>query len=230
MNICIIPARGGSKRIPRKNIRLFHGKPMISWAIEKALSSQCFDKIIVSTDDSEIAATAIESGADVPFLRPTELSDDYTSTQVVIQHAINSVTSIHLDSFLCCLYPTVPFLVPSDINKCFDLLATNSYARYSFPATSFSYPVQRSLLIDPSGICRMSNSENYLIRSQDLVEHYHDSGQFYLALAKTWLEPENIFHRSLPLIIPRWRVHDLDTLEDWQRAELFFPLFQSEYS
>ena len=129
-----IPARGSS--VYQENIRLFHGKPMISWAIEKALSSQCFDKIIVSTDDSEIAATAIESGAEVPFLRPTELSDDYTSTQAVIQHAINSVPSIHLDSFLCCLYPTVPFLVPADINKCFDLLASNSYLIF-VPVVSF---------------------------------------------------------------------------------------------
>ena len=229
MNICIIPARGGSKRIPRKNIKPFFGKPMIAWSIEKALASDCFDRIIVSTDDLHIAETAIEFGAEVPFLRPPHLSDDYTPTQSVIQHAINSLSLADLDTFVCCLYPTVPFLVPSDINTSFGLIADNIDARFIFPATTFPYPVQRSLLIDTNGFCRMSDPRNFLTRSQDLAEHYHDSGQFYLSRASTWLEADNIFHRSFPLIIPRWRVHDLDTLEDWRRAELFFPVFQSQF-
>lgn len=229
MRLAIIPARGGSKRIPRKNIKLFCGKPMIAWSIDAALQSACFDRIIVSTDDEEIADIGRKWGATVPFMRPVELSDDHTGTIPVIRHAIewfgvqgNSVEQA------CCLYATAPFVRSDDIRRGLDVLANND-CDYAFAVTSYGFPIQRAIRLTPQGRVEMFSPEYYNARSQDLEEAYHDAGQFYWGKAEAWLDGKPIFsHAAAPVILPRYRVQDIDTPEDWERAELMFKALQAE--
>lgn len=223
MNVAIIPARGGSKRIPRKNIKLFKGKPMISYSIEAAIKSGCFDRIIVSTDDAEISKIAIELGAEVPFIRPTHLSDDHTATVPVIKHAIEYLNthSCNVD-LACCIYATAPFIQAKDLIQAFEKIS-NSNSLYCLSVTTFPYPIQRAVRIEASGNIAMLHPENYEVRSQDLEEAYHDAGQFYFGTAQAWLEEKAILtNQSLPIIIPRVRAQDIDTQEDWHQAELMF--------
>lgn len=223
MNVAIIPARGGSKRIPRKNIKLFKGKPMISYSIEAAIKSGCFDRVIVSTDDAEISKIAIELGAEAPFLRPANFSDDHTATVPVIKHAIEylNASGSHVD-LACCIYATAPFVKVEDLKHAFEKIS-NSNSHYCLSVTTFPYPIQRAIRIEPSGNIAMIQPENYDVRSQDLEEVYHDAGQFYFGTAQAWLEGKPILtNQSLPLIIPRCRVQDIDTQEDWHQAELMF--------
>ena len=220
MNICFIPARGGSKRIPRKNIRIFRGKPMISWPISQALESKSFDKIIVSTDDEEIANIAIKQGAEVPFLRPSKLSDDFCPTQEVILHGINWLEENNYQiNIVCCLYATAPFVQSNDLKNAMTLLKSNNKDSFVFTATSFDFPIQRAIKIYPNGYSKMLDSKNYLKRSQDLEIFYHDAGQFYIGKKDTWINNKNFFEGGMPLLIPRWRVQDIDDMEDWIRAE-----------
>ena len=223
MNICIIPARGNSKRLPKKNIRLFHGKPMISWSIENAIKSNVFDKVIVSTDNKEIAKVAKSSGAEVPFIRPSYLSEDDVSTYPVIKHAIQYLINEGIElKTICCLYATAPFTTKEDLKKAFKVIKEQNNGIYVFAATKFPFPIQRAIKIDKRGFSSVKDICNIKKRSQDLEEYYHDAGQFYFANKNTWLNNEQIFQNGKPIIIPRWRVEDIDTEEDWLRAEKLF--------
>ena len=222
MNICVIPARGGSKRIPRKNIREFCGKPMIAWSIGAAQASGCFDQIIVSTDDAEIAEVARHWGAEVPFRRPVELADDFAGTTPVVAHAVKWLQDIGQQiEAVCCLYATAPFVQPSDIKSGLVLLKQTASDRFVFTATGYASPIQRAVRIDPtSGEAHMWQPEYFSKRSQDLEPSFHDAGQLYWGRAQAWLQANNLFEGSKALILPRWRVQDIDTQEDWINAEL----------
>ena len=229
MKLAIIPARGGSKRIPRKNIKLFCAKPMIAWSIEAALQSGCFDQVIVSTDDAEIAEVARRYGATVPFMRPAELSDDHTGTLPVIRHAIEWVNAQGQPvEQACCLYATAPFVSAEDINRGLDILdATQS--DYAFSVTSYAFPIQRAIRLNAEGRVEMFNPEHFNTRSQDLEEAFHDAGQFYWGKADAWLQGRMIFSPgSVPVRLPPHRVQDIDTQEDWVRAEWLFKAMQAE--
>lgn len=221
MRLAIIPARGGSKRIPRKNIKTFCGKPMIAWSIEAARLSGCFDRILVSTDDAEIAEVARANGADVPFMRPRELSDDHTGTIPVIAHAIDWINRNVGDvEFACCLYATAPFVQAADLQRGLQLLR-RSGADYAFSVTSYAFPIQRAIRITSDQRVEMFQSEYFDTRSQDLEEAFHDAGQFYWGTSQAWLTGKPVFSRgAVPVPLPRYRVQDIDTDEDWRRAEL----------
>ncbi|HEY0596055.1 pseudaminic acid cytidylyltransferase [Sphingopyxis sp.] len=222
MKLAVIPARGGSKRIPRKNIRPFHGKPIIGWSIEAALASGRFDRVIVSTDDAEIAEVAKGFGAEVPFMRPADLSNDVAPTGVVVQHAVqwHQQSGMAIDH-CCCLYATAPFVTPELIADGFDRLV-GSEADFAVSVTSFPFPIQRACRIR-DGRLQMIDPSAYLTRSQDLDERFHDAGQFYWGRAQAWTELRPILgEATLPVIVPRHRVQDIDTQEDWERAELLF--------
>jgi N-acylneuraminate cytidylyltransferase len=229
MKLAVIPARGGSKRIPRKNIKMFCGKPMIAWSIEAALRSDCFDKVIVSTDDEEIAEIARQYGASVPFMRPAELSDDYTGTIPVIQQAIKWCKLHGFDAEqVCCLYATAPFVSPEDLCRGLSILEQMG-SQYAFSVTSYAFPIQRAIRLTETGRVEMFNGEHFNTRSQDLEDSYHDAGQFYWGLASAWLQGKIIFSPdSSAVILPRHRVQDIDTLEDWIRAEWLYKAFQAE--
>lgn len=214
--VAIIPARGGSQRIPRKNIRLLNGKPLIAYSIETALASGLFDRVIVSTDDEEIANIAKECGAEVPFLRPADLSDHMTGTTPVMQDALRRLISEgKTPDEACLIYATCPLLTKEDLQNG---LAQLSNATFCFSATDFDFPIQRALHIAEDGELSPMFPEHIAKRSQDLVEAIHDAGQFYWASVQTWLEDGVIFgKKSKPLMLPRHRVQDLDTEEDWLR-------------
>lgn len=221
--VAIIPARGGSKRIPGKNIREFCGKPMIAWSIEAARAAKCFDTVLVSTDDNDIAAVAKAWGAEVPFLRPENLSDDFIGTSPVVRHALEWLNEQGQPAALaCCLYATAPFVSTTDLLQGLTLLKERG-ASYAFSVTSFPYPIQRALRITESGGVAMFSPEYAGARSQDLEEAWHDAGQFYWGTAQAWLDKRPVFgERSVPVCLPRHRVQDIDTTEDWVRAEWLF--------
>jgi N-acylneuraminate cytidylyltransferase len=229
MNLCVIPARGGSKRIHRKNIKQFCGKPLIVWSIEKAIESGCFDKIIVSTDDIEIANIAKNYGAEVPFIRPKELSDDYTSTNEVISHAIKfQIKNSKRPSIVCCIYPTAPFVQTKDLKHGLEILKTNG-VDYVFSVTTFAYPIQRSFRMTKDQKIEMFWPEFLYSRSQDLEEAWHDAGQFYWGINDSWLENKPIISKNAkPIHLPRYRVQDIDTYEDWERAEWIFKVINKQ--
>ncbi len=223
MKIAIIPARGGSKRVPRKNVKHFAGKPIIAWSIEAARKSGIFDRIVLSTDDGEIAAVAGSYGAEVPFLRPPDLSDDFTGTKEVIAHAIKELQdgSSATDE-VCCIYATAPFVRADDLKKGLQILLTGNWD-YVFPAAEFNSSIFRAFRLDVEGRVDMVFPEHALTRSQDLSKCYYDAGQFYWARANTWLEGRTIISdRSHAMEIPANRVQDIDTVSDWEMAELKF--------
>ena len=228
MNICIIPARGGSKRIPQKNIKDFLGKPIIVYSIEEALKSKLFDRVIVSTDDKDIAKIAEKFGAEVPFIRPKELSDDFTGTNDVVSHAINFLIKQgeKLD-YVCCIYATAPFISQKYLIEGFEYLK-NSSKLFAFSVTSFAFPIQRAIKIE-DGKLSMFYPKYLTARSQDLKESYHDAGQFYWGKAKAFLSNENMFsEKSVPIVLPRYLVQDIDTMEDWNRAEFMYKIIQND--
>ena len=229
MKLAVIPARGGSKRIPRKNIKLFCGKPMIAWSIEAARRTGLFDRIIVSTDDREIAYIAKKYGAEVPFMRPAELSDDYVGTTPVIKHAIQWHLANAFDlQYVCCIYPTAPLIDVADIRRGLRILETTG-AKFTFSVTSYAFPIQRALKIRNDGVLDMFYPNEFNTRSQDLTEAYHDAGQFYWGSFEAWLEGGAIFsNMSAPVIIPRYRVQDIDTQEDWQQAEYLWKVSNAQ--
>lgn len=223
MKIAVIPARGGSKRIPGKNIRPFYGKPIIAYSIETALQSALFDKVIVSTDDPEIAETAKYYGAEIPFLRPADISDDYTGTNAVVKHAIlwYRQQGIAID-YACCIYATAPFLHRRYLLEGYQRLL-ETQKNFAFSITSFSFPIQRALKITSEGCLQAFYPEYTMTRSQDLEEAYHDAGQFYWGRAEAFLNDRPVYSsESVPIILPRHLVQDIDTLEDWSRAELMY--------
>jgi pseudaminic acid cytidylyltransferase len=222
MRIAVIPARGGSKRIPRKNIKEFCGKPMIAWAIITALESRLFDHVIVSTDDEEIGAISRKWGAETPFLRPAELADDLTPTAPVIAHVVKACLEKGLEiEYACCIYPCAPFLQVDDLIIAFDLLEHNN-ADFVYPVTEYAHPIQRAMRQLPTGRMQFINSENELTRTQDLEKLYHDSGQFYWGRASAWLGHRRMHTDGLGMTIPSWRVVDIDSMDDWHRAEDIF--------
>lgn len=229
MRLAVIPARGNSKRIPRKNIKEFCGKPMLAWTIEAALQCLCFDRVIVSTDDSEIADVARAHGACVPFIRPAELSGDLVGTIPVIRHAIEWLKDNGQPTELvCCLYATAPFLRAEDIQSGLKIL-NKTASDYAFAATSYAFPIQRAIRITDNGRVEMFDSSQFNRRSQDLEEAYHDAGQFYWGRASAWLEGKLIFGPDAsPVLLPRHRVQDIDTPEDWLRAEWMFKALQAQ--
>jgi len=228
MTVAIIPARGGSKRIPRKNIKDFCGKPMIAYSIEAALESKIFDRVIVSTDDKEIADVAKRYGAEIPFMRPAELSDDHTATIPVIAHAIKELQKERPIEIACCIYATAPFIQVKYLQEAYNLLI-DTHSAYSFSATSFPFPIQRAIKLDSKHHVEMFQPEHFNTRSQDLEEAYHDAGQFYFGTTQAWLNAEPIFSKhSAATILPRHLVQDIDTLEDFKRAELMFKVLQDE--
>lgn len=230
MKVAIIPARGGSKRIPYKNIKVFCGKPMIAWSIEAALASDCFDRVVVSTDDNQIAEVARKWGAETPFIRPAELADDFAGTLPVIAHAIDRLREQgQPPQFVCCLYATAPFVQPEDIQRGLDILEEQQ-SDYAFSVTSYAFPIQRAIRITGDGRVAMFQPEHFKSRSQDLEEAFHDAGQFYWGRAEAWSAEQSIFsEQAATVMLPRHRVQDIDTPEDWQRAEMMFKaLYASE--
>lgn len=223
MNVAIIPARGGSKRIPRKNIRPFAGKPIIAYSIEAAKECGLFDRIIVSTDDMEIAEVARRYGAEVPFMRPKELADDHTGTNAVVKHAIQWLSAQKVDlEYVCCIYATAPFVRAELLRKAFKMLV-DSGKEFAFSITSYPFPILRSLRLTHEGGVEPIWPENIPKRSQDLEEAYHDAGQFYWGRADAFLNDLSVFsNAAVPVILPRHLVQDIDTLEDWERAELMY--------
>lgn len=222
--IAIIPARGGSKRVPRKNIKAFHGRPMIAYSIQAALESGLFTRVVVSTDDAEIAEVARSWGAEVPFLRPAELADDHAGTVEVIRHAVAALREQDEDfAYACCLYATAPFVTPADLARGLEILEGHPDKAYAFTVTDYASPVQRALRLRPDGGVESLYPEFYETRSQDLEPAFHDAGQFYWGRTEAWAQgaPLHAPH-SLPIRLPRHRVQDIDTAEDWRRAEVMF--------
>lgn len=226
MKIAIIPARGGSKRIPGKNVKMFCGKPMISWAIDYARGSKMFEKVIVSTDDEHIAHVARSAGAETPFLRPPELADDFTPTVPVIAHAIETCQTMGWSvDYACCIYPCVPFLQIQDLIDGFALMQ-DAHANFSYPVTSYAHPIQRAMRRLPTGKMELIQPEYELTRTQDLENSYHDTGQFYWGTARAWTARMKMHTDGVGLVIPNWRVVDIDNIDDWKRAEILYEIFK----
>jgi len=223
MKIAIIPARGGSKRIPHKNIKLFCGKPMIAWSIEAARAARIFDHIIVSTDDDNIAKIANKYGAKTPFSRPPHLSDDYTGTAAVVKHALGWVLeNLGVVKHVCTIYATAPFLESNDIIDGFKLL-TKRECEMTIAVTSFPFPIQRAIKLSMDGAVSMFEPTNFIKRSQDLEPSYHDAGQLYWATTEAVMNDQSAFTPiARAQVLPRHKVQDIDTIEDWTRAELMF--------
>ncbi len=219
-SVAIIPARGGSKRIPRKNLLPFDGVPMIVRSIRTALDSGLFEQVVVSTDDAEIAELALAHGAQVPFLRPAELADDFTGTAAVIVHALQQLPAF---DYACCVYATAPLLQARFLREGFELLQQHPQRSFAFSVCSFGFPVQRALTLDGQGALTALYPEFRQTRSQDLPEAFQDAGQFYWGRSEAWLRGDVLYSpASLPVILPRHLVQDIDTLQDWKRAEYLY--------
>lgn len=228
MRLCLIPARGGSKRIPRKNVRPFHGRPMIHYPIAAALASGLYDRVVVSTDDDEIARVAVAGGAEVPFLRPAEFADDHATTAAVILHGLTALGGPAAVATITCLYATAPFVRAADLAGA-HALQQETGAPVVFSVTTFAYPILRALTRDDAGRMAMIWPEHRLARSNDLIEAWHDAGQFYVLDAAAFVATPDLFAPgALGYPLPRYRVQDLDTPEDWRRAELMYQVLERD--
>ncbi len=223
MNVAIIPARGGGKRIPKKNIRPFAGKPVIAYSIECALESGLFEKVIVSTDSAEIAATATKYGAEAPFVRPGELSDDHATSIAVFSHALRWLGENDRDyDHACLIYATAPFIRVEDLRRGFEEITLTRVSSV-FSVTTFPSTVFRAMKIGAAGSLEMIWPQYEMTRSNDLPETYHDAAQFYWVDTRKFLEEERLYTSdALPVVLPRTRVQDIDTQEDWDTAEAMF--------
>ena len=220
MKVAIIPARGGSKRIPRKNIKEFNGRPIIAWSILAAQESGLFDHIIVSTDDSEIRMIAEKYGATVPFIRPSDISDDHTPTVPVISHAVKEIEKLYQNiEYACCIYPCSPLLLASDMVEAFNMLESTG-ADFVYPVVEYPHPIFRSMRQSENGKMEFIYPEYELTRTQDLERVFHDAGQFYWGRVDAWKELKKMHTDGLGMEIPSYRVVDIDTEDDWKRAEL----------
>jgi pseudaminic acid cytidylyltransferase len=229
-HLAIIPARGGSKRIPRKNVRPFFGKPMIVWTIEAAQRSGLFGEIVVSTDDEEIAQIAEKYGAKAPFRRPPDLANDYSPTVPVIGHAVEALEALGW-SFdkVCCIYATAPFVTSPDLRAGRDMIQARSDADFVVSVTEFPSPVQRGVRIAADGAMQLLQPEHSLTRSQDLEPAYHDAAQFYWGTKNAFTHHQGFFTaRAYPVLLPRHRVNDIDSEEDWVRAEKLFEIIRPD--
>lgn len=223
-NLCIIPARGGSKRIPRKNIKEFLGKPIMAYSIEAALKSGLFDEVMVSTDDEEFAEVAKKYGANVPFLRSAATANDYAGTEDVMKEVLEEYKKMgqEFDAF-CCLYSTAPFVTPERLKEAYAKLGDTVDA--CFTMVQYSYPIQRCLRMNADGYVEMKFPEYYDARTQDLEPIYHDAGQFYFVKTKAFEAEFTLWcKRTAPLVLSELEVQDLDTLTDWQLAEMKYKL------
>lgn len=223
MAIAIIPARGGSKRIPRKNIRPFCGQPMLAYAIQAAQKSGCFSKVVVSTDDEEIAGVARQLGAEVPFLRPASLADDHTGTTPVVIDTIQRLDQLGIQAeHYCCIYATVPLIQADDLKAAYRRLIA-SQAPFVYTVAEFGFPIQRAVRMDEQGRVTPFWPEQMAKRSQDLEPAYQDAGQFYWGTRAAWLDGISpVGGEGNGHILPRHRVVDIDTPEDWHLAELLY--------
>ncbi|QHV96265.1 pseudaminic acid cytidylyltransferase [Spirosoma endbachense] len=223
-NIAIIPARGGSKRIPRKNIRPFLGKPILAYVIDAALRSGLFSEVMVSTDDEEIAGIARTYGASVPFMRQAETANDFATTADVLGEVLNQYAQKGSTyDYACCLYPTAPFITPTLLQRAFSTL-TNKQFDTVYPIQRFGFPIQRAVLLNDEKV-QWFQPEHALTRSQDLEPAYHDAGQFYFFNTKTFEQTLRLItNHSGGIIVPEMEAHDIDTEEDWQVAEFKFKL------
>ena len=225
-SIAIIPARGGSKRIPRKNIKDFLGKPIIAYSIEAALQSGVFAKVMVSTDDAEIAEISRHYGANVPFFRSAETSTDMAMTVPVLLEVLDEYEKLgEIFDHICCLYPCAPFVTPERLKESMDLLASSG-ADSVLPVVKFSYPPQRCL-VKRAGKLQMLWPENYNVRSQDLEPLYHDAGQFYCLKTEAIKTQQTMFcEHTLPIVLSDGEAQDIDTEEDWKEAEIKFHILE----
>ena len=223
-NLCIIPARGGSKRIPRKNIKPFLGKPIMAYSIDAALKAGIFDEVMVSTDDEEFAEVAKKFGASVPFLRSDATSNDYATTVDVLLEVVDRYKQQGIEfDVVCCLYSTAPFVTAERLKEASEKLSEQVDG--CFTVVEYSYPIQRSLRINEFGIIEMRYPEYLRSRTQDLEKTYHDAGQFYFIKTAIMEEEKTVWcKRTEPLILPELEVQDLDTLTDWQLAEMKYEL------
>lgn len=224
-SIAIITARGGSKRIPRKNIKDFCGKPVIAYSIEAALKSRIFDEVMVSTEDAEIAAIAKKYGAVIPFMRSEKTANDYATTEDVLIEVLNEYEKIgKIFDEVCCIYPTAPFVTASKLLKAKEILDTNTSADSVMPVVQYSFPPQRGLVVKNNALSYM-NPENATKRSQDLDPIYHDCGQFYYCKTSSLLKYHDVIGvNTLPLIVPESEVQDIDNVSDWNLAEMKYNL------
>jgi N-acylneuraminate cytidylyltransferase len=220
MRLAVIPARGGSKRIPRKNIKPFAGRPVIAYSIEAARDSGLFDRIVVSTDDEEIATVARAAGAQTPFVRPASLADDHTGTLAVVAHAIRTLSGTGFDAeHVCCIYPTAPLLLPASLREAHARLVETGMA-FALGVASYGYPIQRALRLGSDGSVSMFGPAHAQTRSQDLEPAYHDAGQFCWGTTQAFLRGQSpLSAPTVAVVLPRQRVVDIDTPEDWELAE-----------
>ena len=228
--VAIITARGGSKRIPHKNIRDFCGKPIIAYSIEAAIESEIFDEVMVSTDDMKIAEISREYGAVVPFMRSSRTSDDYSSTYDVICEVVSQY-SIRGRQFqyICCIYPIAPFITPERLRKANDILKRDK-ADMVYPVTTFSFPPQRGIVIENDGMARFVAPQYSMCRSQDLERIYHDCGQFYFARTdKLISQGQMIGENAHPIIVNELEQQDIDNETDWKIAEIKYKLMKGMY-
>lgn len=231
VNVAIIPARGGSKRIPRKNIKLFHGKPIIAYSIEAAIQSGLFDRVIVSTDDAEIAAVSEQYGAKVPFFRPKPLSDDFTGTHAVVDHALSWIEQQGGKvNYACCIYATSPFLQIKHLEMGHVLLQEPNKT-FVFSATAYPFPIQRAMYLDDNNVPYPVSKKGFYTRSQDLEESYHDAGQFYWGIPEAFTKVDNFFSDGTGIVeIPKHLVCDIDTKDDWIQAEAMYAALKKQQS
>lgn len=228
MIVAIIPARGGSRRIPRKNIRPFAGRPIIAYSIAAARECGLFDRVIVSTDDDEIAAVARNCGAETPFVRPAAWSDDHTGTDAVVAHALRWLAEQGAPADVaCCIYATAPFITPEDLRRGYALLSEKE-RQFAFSVCACAIPIEHALRLPVEGGVVPLYPDLVEARSQDLEDAYQDAGQFYWGRATAFLNRLSPYGAyTAPVVLPRWRVHDIDTLEDWEHAELMFAVLSA---
>jgi N-acylneuraminate cytidylyltransferase len=227
LRVAVIPARGGSKRVPRKNVRQLDGRPLTAWAIDVCQRAEVFDRILVSTDDDEVAAIAVAAGAEVPFVRPAELSDDHTALVPVIAHTLEHIgVSATDDVAACCVYPTAVGLDPVDLGAAWREFSANEYP-YLTGVVRYGHPIQRALARAEDGGLSMVDPSQALTRTQDLEPRWHDAGQFVWGRAEAWLTGVAVLTNAAGYELPVWRTVDLDTEEDWLRAELIHPLIRA---
>lgn len=227
-NLAIIPARGGSKRVPRKNIKLFLGKPIIAYSIEAAINSGLFDEVMVSTDDAEIAAIANQYGAKLPFMRSEKTSNDFATTFEVVEEVINTYTykGIKFNN-VCCIYPCAPFVTEQKLEEAYNLFVKEHFDAV-FPVMQFGFPIQRALQMDDFGKISFFYPENALTRSQDLLPSFHDAGQFYWMNVASCMEQQKIITANTgSIVITELEGQDIDNEVDWKLAELKYELIQS---
>lgn len=228
LRVAVIPARGGSKRIPRKNVRPLGGRPLIAWAIETCLASALFDDVIVSTDDDEVADIALAAGARVPFTRPASLSDDSTPLVPVMAHALRTLREQGVAAgAACCVYPTAVTLAAEDLDAGWRLLATSEPVPYSVGVVRYGHPIQRALAMDADARLEMAYPDTVATRTQDLPPRWHDAGQFVWGWTDAWIDEVPVLSHAVGVELPAWRVVDLDTEDDWTRAEVIHEVLRS---